>query len=120
MRFADDRGDLRNGGFGDSADHLRAVPDDSSPLDIGADHEAGHVGKEQKWNLEGVAQPDESRRLVGRVVEEHAALLHRLVREDPDSLPVEAGGAPEALLSGEALYVMTRDLPSYRLADRTS
>ena len=46
-------------------DHLRAVADDPLALDRLADHEAGHVGQEQQRDPEGVAQPDEARRLVG-------------------------------------------------------
>jgi len=55
-------------------EHLRAVADDALALDRLADHEARHVGQEEQRDREGVAQPDEARRLVGRVDEEDAAL----------------------------------------------
>ena len=32
----------------DRGDHLGAVPDDAAALDLGADHEAGHVGEEDQ------------------------------------------------------------------------
>ncbi len=79
----DDR-DLRHGRLADGADHLRAVADDALALDLRADHEARHVGEEQQRHVERVARPDEARRLVGRVDEQHAALVLRLVGDDPD------------------------------------
>ena len=84
VRLADDHRDLRHGRLGDGADHLRAVADDPLALDLGADHEAGHVGEEQQRDVERVAGPDEARALVRGVDEQHAALDLRLVGDDPD------------------------------------
>ena len=42
----------------------------------------GHVGEEQQRDVERVAGPDEARRLVGGVDEQHAALVPRLVGDD--------------------------------------
>ena len=50
----------------------------------------GHVGQEQQRHVEGVAGPDEARRLVGRVDEQHAALVLGLVGDDPDGAAVQA------------------------------
>ncbi len=96
--LADHHRELRHGRFGDGADHLRAVADDPLALDRGADHEAGHVGEEQQRQVEGVAGLDEARRLVGRVDEQHAAFLARLVGDDPDRLAVEPRVADDQLL----------------------
>jgi hypothetical protein len=74
------------------------VADDALALDRGADHEAGHVGEEQQRQAERVAQPDEVRGLVGRVDEEHAALLLGLVGDDADRPAVEAREADDELL----------------------
>ena len=96
--LADDHRELRHGRFGDGADHLRPVADDPLALDRGADHEAGHVGEEEQRHVEGVAGLDEARRLVGRVDEEHAALLARLVGDDADDAAVEPAVADDQLL----------------------
>ena len=82
--LAHDHRDLRHGRLADRADHLGAVADDALALDLGADHEAGHVGEEQQRHVEGVARPDEARGLVGGVGEQHAALVLGLVGHDPD------------------------------------
>ena len=93
VRLAHDHADLGHGGLGDGRDHLGPVADDALALDLGADHEAGHVGQEHQRQVEGVAQPDEAGALVGRVDEQHAALLHRVVGHDADGMAVEAGEA---------------------------
>src|SRR5579864_3511383 len=72
--LAHDHRDLGDGGFGDRRDHLRSVPDDALALDGGPDHEARDVGQEEEGDVEGVAEPDETGRLVRRVDEEDAAL----------------------------------------------
>ena len=96
--LADDHRDLRHRRRADGADHLRAVADDPLALDRLADHEAGHVGEEQQRDVEGVAGVDEAGRLVGGVDEEHAALLLRLVGDDPDRAAVEPRVADDQLL----------------------
>ena len=50
----------------------------------------GHVVQEHERDVERVAQPDEPRRLVGRVHVERAAEHHRLVRDDADRLAADA------------------------------
>jgi hypothetical protein len=41
------------------------VADDARLLDLGPDHEPGHVHQEEQRDAVGVAQVDEARRLVG-------------------------------------------------------
>src|ERR1019366_8797537 len=65
IHLADHHADLRDGGLGDGADHLGAVPDDALPLDGGAHHEPGNVGQEQQRHAEGIAELDEPGGLVG-------------------------------------------------------
>ena len=66
------------------------MPDDPRVLDLRADHEAGHVLQEDERHVERVADLDEVRRLVGRVVVEDAAEVHRLVGDDADALAADA------------------------------
>ena len=96
--LAHDHRDLRDRCFADGADHLRAVPDDPLALDLGPDHESRHVREEQQRDVERVAVPDETGCLVGGVREQHAALVLRLVRDDPDGAAVQARVADEQLL----------------------
>ena len=96
--LADDHRDLRHRRLGDRADHLRAVADDPLALDRGADHEPGHVGEKEQRDVERVAGHDEASRLVGGVDEQDAALLARLVGDDPDRPPVEPRVADHQLL----------------------
>ena len=79
------------------------MPDDAAFLDVGADHETWHIGEEQQRNLERIAQPDEARRLVGRVVEQHSAFLHGLVGDDAHRLALEPR-EPGQQLSGKQLF----------------
>src|SRR5215216_634205 len=46
-------------------EHLCAMADDPGVLDLGADHEPGHVLEEDQWDVEGVAEVHEPGRLVG-------------------------------------------------------
>ena len=55
------------------------------------DHEAGDVGQVDQRDVEGVAEPDEARRLVGGVDHEHAALDLRLIGDDAGHAPADAG-----------------------------
>ena len=91
------------------------MADDASLLDVGSDHEARHISEKQQRDLERIAQPDESRRFVGRIVEQHAALLHRLVGHDPQGVPVEPGEAGEELLGEQLLELQPRALVDDRL-----
>ena len=93
--LAHDHRHLRHGGLGHRGDHLRAVPDDALPLDLAADHEAGHVGEVEQRDVERVAQPDEPGGLVGGVDEQHAALHRRVVGDDADRTAVDAAEADD-------------------------
>ncbi len=96
--LADDDRDLRHRRRADGADHLGAVADDPLALDGLADHEAGDVGEEEQRDVEGVAGVDEAGGLVGGVDEQDAALLLRLVGDDPDRAAVEPRVADDELL----------------------
>ena len=78
------------------------MADDALALDLGADHEARDVGEVHERDVEGVAEPDELRGLVGGVHHEHAALDLRLVGHDADHAPAQARQAHDHL-AGEAL-----------------
>ena len=103
--LAHDHRQLRHGRLGDGGDHLGARADDALALDLGADHEAGHVGQEQQRDVEGVAGPDEAGRLVGRVDEQDAAALLGLVGDDPDRAAVEPRVADDQLLRPALLHL---------------
>src|SRR2546430_13516541 len=64
---------LGDGRLRGGEDHLGPVADDPGPFDLAADHEARHVGEVDEGDVEGVAEPDESRRLVRS--EEHTSEL---------------------------------------------
>ena len=93
------------------------MADDALPLDVGPDHEAGDVGEEEERKVEGVADPDEARRLVGAVNEQNAALLHRLIGDDPDDLPAKAGETGQQLLREELFDLEPRGLIYERFDD---
>ncbi len=67
VALAQDDADLRDGRLAHREQHLGPVPDDPLLLDRRADDEAGHVVEEHERDAERVAEPDEARRLVGRV-----------------------------------------------------
>ena len=98
IRLADDHRELRHRCLGDGGDHLGPVPDDPLALDLGADHEPRDVGEEEQREVERVAAPDETCRLVGRVDEQHPALDLGLVGDDPDRATVEARESDDHLL----------------------
>src|SRR5487761_35989 len=91
------------------------MPDDAAALDVGADHEARYVRQEQQRDLERVAQPDEARGLVGRIAEEDAPLLHRLVGEDADRVSVQSGEPREQLFREQLLDLEPSALVDKRL-----
>ena len=66
--LAHDDGDLGHRRRRHRVQHLGAVADDALVLDLRADHEAGHVHEEHQRDVERVADLDEARGLVGRVV----------------------------------------------------
>src|SRR5580704_10373593 len=59
IRLAKHDGHLGNGRLAHREQHLRAVPDDALPLDLGADDEPRDVLPEDQWEVERVAEPDE-------------------------------------------------------------
>ena len=77
-----------NGGGGVGEQHLGAVADDAAVLLLHAGQEAGHVHEGQQRNVEGVAEADEARRLVGGVDIQHAGLHAGLVGDDADGAAV--------------------------------
>ncbi len=81
------------------------MADDPFGLDLGADHEAGHVLDEHQRDPERVAEVHETGGLVGRVVVEDPAELLRLVRDDPGGTPAEAREAGDDRLRPLALHV---------------
>src|SRR5262249_56144261 len=95
------------------------MANDSGTPDIIAVYDRGHVLEEDQREVEGVAQVDEPRRLVGRVVLEDAAELLRLVRDDPHGLPAESSEAGDDRLREFRLDVedlaVVDDLPDHVL-----
>ena len=79
------------------------MADDALALHGRPDHEPWHVRQKQEWNVEGIAEPDESRRLVGRVHEQDAAFVHRLVGDHADHPTVDAGEPADDLPGVELL-----------------
>ena len=98
-------GDLRHGRVGGGVEHLGAVADDPGLLDLGPDHEPGHVHQVHERDPVGVAQVDEPGRLVGRVVVEDPAELLGLVGHDPRRAPAEARQAGDDRLGELGLEV---------------
>ena len=81
------------------------MADDPVGFNLGADHEARHVHQEEQRNPEGVAEVDETRGLVGRVVVEDAAEMARLVGDDSDRPTAEASEAGDDRLCELRLHV---------------
>ena len=71
--------------------HLGAVPDDAAALLVDAGQEARHVDEGHQRNVEGVAEADEARALVGGIDVEAAGLLHRVVGDDADDDALRCG-----------------------------
>jgi hypothetical protein len=111
-------GDLRHGRVGDRVEHLRAVADDAAGLDLRADHEAGHVHEEDERDAERVAQVDEPRDLVGRVVVEDAAELLGLRGDDARRAPAEA--AEPVSTGARPLGLSSKNSPSSTMREMTS
>ena len=85
--------DLGDGRVGGRVQQLGAVADDPRLLGPRPDHEPGHVHQVDERDPEGVAEVDEPRRLVGRVVVEDPAQLAGLVGDDPGRAAAEASQA---------------------------
>ena len=117
VRLAQHDAQLRDGRVGDRRDHLGAVADDPLALDRLADHEAGHVGQEHQRQPERVAQPDEARRLVGGIDEQHAALPLRLAGDDADRAPVQAREAGDDLAREQLLELEEAPVVDQRVDD---
>ncbi|MPM37910.1 hypothetical protein SDC9_84530 [bioreactor metagenome] len=98
VRLADHDGHLRDGRRGVGVEQLRAVADDAAVLLGDARQEAGDVDEGDQRDVEGVAEPDELRALVGGVDVQHAGHHTRLVRHDADGVPVDAGEADDDVL----------------------
>src|SRR2546430_17048944 len=102
IRFSCDHRDFGTRGFENGRNHLGPMPDDALTLYRRSDHESRNVGQKKQGNVEGIAQPDETRRLVRRIDEENAALVHRLIGDHADHPPLQASTAA-AYLSRIAL-----------------
>src|SRR5690606_34224903 len=79
-----DHGDLRDGRLAEGVEELCTMPDDSPPLLIGSGEEAGDVLEDDKWDVEAVAEPHESRPLYRCVDVENAGKACRLICDDAD------------------------------------
>ena len=84
------------------------MANDALALDLGADHEAGDVGQIDQRDVEGIAQPDELRGLVGGVHHQHAALDLRLVGDEADGPAAQTGEADDDLAREAALDLEPR------------
>ena len=84
------------------------MADDALALHLGADHESGNVGEIEDGNAKGIAEPDEARRLVGAVDEEHGALVLGLAGDDADRPPFDAGEGGDDFGSEELLDLEER------------
>ena len=65
------------------------MADDSAPFLVGAGQVAGHIHQGDERDVEGVAEPDEARRLVAGVDVERPRLMHRLVGYDAHRVAVK-------------------------------
>ena len=79
------------------------MADDALALDLGADHEPGHVGQEHQRDVEGVAAPHEAGRLVGRVHEQDPALHLGVVGHEAHRAAVDQADAAHQLGSEQGL-----------------
>src|SRR5664280_369871 len=103
--LAEHDGDLGDGRVRRGIEHLGSVADDPGLLDLGADHEAGHVHQVDEGDSVGVAEVDEPRRLIGGIVVEDAAQLLGLVGHDPGRPAAEAGQAGDDRLGELGLEI---------------
>ena len=103
VRLARDDRDLRHRRLAVGVEHLRAVADDARVLLVDARQEARDVDERQERDVEGIAEADKARRLVGRIDVEAARHDLRLVGDDADDLAVEARVADDDVRRKELL-----------------
>ena len=103
VRLSHEHVDAGDAGLANREEHLGAVADDALALHDRADHVPRDVREEQQRDVERVADPDEARRLVGAVREQHACLHRGVVGDDADAASTEAGEADLQLLCIERL-----------------
>src|SRR5439155_19669056 len=77
---AQDNGDLRNYAVGDRVNQLGAGPDNTGCFRLLSDHEAVDILEKENRNAALIAIHYESRRLVGAINVNHAAILKRSLR----------------------------------------
>ena len=67
------------------------MPHQAGGLGLGADHDAGGIAQEQQRHVEGVAQLQEPRRLVGPVGVDGSRQVRRVVRHDAERPAFDLG-----------------------------
>src|SRR5690554_6179513 len=85
-------GDHRDAGDGRLAERIQElgpVPDDPAVLLVHAREKPGHVDEREERDVEGVTEPDETRRLLGSGDVEGAGEHGGLVGDDSDAVAVE-------------------------------
>ena len=63
------------------------MPDDAAVFLADSGKEPRNVFEDHEWNVKGVAEPDETRPLVGGVNVQHPRENGRLVGHDADGVP---------------------------------
>jgi len=91
VALAQDHGDIGHAHAGTDHEHAAHVADEGRSLGIRSNHETGRVAQGNDRQVEGIAELQEARRLVGRVRVDGAAEVHRVVGQHPDRPTVEAG-----------------------------
>ena len=108
-----DDGDLRNGGFGEGEEQLRAVLDDAAVLLRRCRaRKPGTSTSVTERDVEAVAEADEARGLHRRVDVEDAGEDLRLVGDDADRAAADAGEADD-----DVRRVLLGDLEEVRVVD---
>ena len=93
--LARDHGHLGHGGLGEGVQQLGPSADDPPVLLRRPRKEPRHVLEHHQRDVEGVAEPDEARRLLGGLVVERSGEDLRLVGHDPDRAAVQAREADQ-------------------------
>ena len=89
--LAGDQRDARNGGLAERVQQLGAAAHHAAPLLVDAGQVAGHVDDDDERNAERVAQPHETRCLLGTLGVQAAAEAQRVVGEHADACGRPAG-----------------------------